>query len=126
MAFEHHQQGETTASTAKPAVSYVSRGTIFLLATGCGIIAGGSYFVQSLVTVIGYETGLSRIATGLIVTESQLGDVLGLLFAAPLGDLTENRQLLLLTLAASSAFPIKLTRWRVKCLNSKAGFHAAI
>ena len=75
--------------------------TMFL-AAGCRMVAAGSYFAQPLAAGIGRDVGLSPVATGLVVTVSQLGYVLGLLLIAPLGDIIESRRLLLWTLAALS------------------------
>jgi hypothetical protein len=73
----------------------------FLLAACCGLIAAGSYFAQPLSTLIGRDLNLPPAVAGLIVTVSQLGYVVGLLLLAPLGDLVENRRLLLCMLGGS-------------------------
>ncbi|MFK3776881.1 MFS transporter [Agrobacterium sp. NPDC089420] len=65
----------------------------FLLATACGLIAANLYYAQPLAGIIGAELGLSAGATGLIVTLTQIGYGVGLLFVVPLGDLIENRKL---------------------------------
>ncbi|MDR3537919.1 MAG: MFS transporter [Acetobacteraceae bacterium] len=80
----------------------ISLAMMAVLASGCGLIAAGSYFAQPLTAVIGRDVGLPPTIAGLIVTVGQLGYVLGLLLVAPLGDLVENRRLLLGTLAASA------------------------
>jgi predicted MFS family arabinose efflux permease len=53
---------------------------------------------QPLAGLISAALGLSPAATGLIVTLTQLGYGLGLLFIVPLGDLVENRLLVLVLL----------------------------
>lgn len=65
----------------------------FLLATACGLIAANLYYAQPLAGIIGAELGISAGATGLIVTLTQIGYGVGLLFVVPLGDLIENRKL---------------------------------
>ncbi|MEH2482282.1 putative MFS family arabinose efflux permease [Nitrobacteraceae bacterium AZCC 2146] len=82
-------------------VHHISPGMTFLLAACCGLIAAGSYFAQPLSTLIGRDLNLPPTVAGLIVTVSQLGYVLGLLLLAPLGDLVENRRLLLCMLGGS-------------------------
>lgn len=77
----------------------VSRGVIFLLATACGIIAANIYYAQPLVGLISAQIGLPPEAAGLIVTLTQIGYGLGLLFVVPLGDLIENRRLVIAIMA---------------------------
>lgn len=71
----------------------ISPALTFLLATACGLIAANLYYGQPLAGIIGAELGLSAGATGLIVTLTQIGYCVGLLFVVPLGDLVENRKL---------------------------------
>ncbi|MCW0981363.1 MFS transporter [Agrobacterium sp. BT-220-3] len=71
----------------------ISPALTFLLATACGLIAANLYYGQPLAGIIGGELGLSAGATGLIVTLTQIGYGVGLLFVVPLGDLVENRKL---------------------------------
>ncbi|WCK01346.1 MFS transporter [Agrobacterium tumefaciens] len=71
----------------------ISPALTFLLATACGLIAANLYYGQPLAGIIGAELGLSAGATGLIVTLTQIGYGIGLLFVVPLGDLIENRKL---------------------------------
>ncbi len=72
---------------------------IFLLASACGLIAANIYYAQPLAGLIGAELGFSPETTGLIVTLTQIGYGLGLLFVVPLGDLVENRRLIVTTVA---------------------------
>lgn len=66
-----------------------------LLAFACGLIAANIYYAQPLAGPIGVALGISPGATGLIVTLTQIGYGLGLLFVVPLGDLIETRRLVL-------------------------------
>lgn len=67
-----------------------------LLAVACGLIVANLYYAQPLAGLIGPALGLSPAAAGLIVTLTQLGYGMGLLLIVPLGDLYENRRLVLL------------------------------
>jgi predicted MFS family arabinose efflux permease len=67
----------------------------FLLAAACGLIVANIYYGQPLVGPISAALGLSPGAAGLIVTLTQIGYGTGLLFVVPLGDLLENRRLVL-------------------------------
>ncbi len=60
------------------------------------------YYAQPLAGPISAALGMSPHAAGLIVTMSQVGYGLGLLFVVPLGDLVENRLLVLLITGMSA------------------------
>ena len=72
----------------------ISPGMVLLLAFASGLIVANLYYAQTLVGPISAATGLSARAAGLIVTLTQVGYTLGLLFVVPLGDLLENRRLI--------------------------------
>ncbi|MFC3378628.1 MFS transporter [Rugamonas sp. CCM 8940] len=74
--------------------SDISPGMVLLLAAASGLIVANLYYAQTLVGPISAATGLSAQAAGLIVTLTQIGYTLGLLFIVPLGDLLENRRLI--------------------------------
>ncbi|PFR46534.1 MFS transporter, partial [Bacillus cereus] len=80
----------------------ISSGLIILLATACGIIVANLYYAQPLIGVISNEIGLSNSSAGLIVTLTQIGYVVGLLFLVPLGDIVENKKLILILLFLSA------------------------
>ncbi|UPW85266.1 MFS transporter [Lysinibacillus sp. Ag94] len=66
---------------------------ILILAIACGVIVANLYYAQPLVGPISSTLGLSSGAAGLIVTLTQIGYGIGLLFIVPLGDILENRKL---------------------------------
>jgi predicted MFS family arabinose efflux permease len=76
---------------------------VTLLATATGLIVASLYYAQTLVGPISASTGLSPAAAGLIVTLTQIGYCIGLLFIVPLGDLLENRRLIFTGLLFTSA-----------------------
>jgi len=80
----------------------ISPGMVMLLATATGLIVASLYYAQTLVGPISASTGLSAGAAGLIVTLTQIGYCLGLLFIVPLGDLLENRRLIVTGLLFTS------------------------
>jgi predicted MFS family arabinose efflux permease len=71
---------------------------ILSLAIACGITVANLYYAQPLVGPISESLGVSVATGSLIVTMLQLGYVLGLVFLVPLGDLIENKKLILLAL----------------------------
>ncbi|MFC6331963.1 MFS transporter [Paenibacillus septentrionalis] len=86
-----------------PTEKSVSPALIFILAAACGIIAANLYYAQPLIGSIGSTIGLSSGATALIVTLTQVGYGIGLLFIVPLGDILENRKLILSLLLLTAA-----------------------
>jgi predicted MFS family arabinose efflux permease len=81
----------------------ISPGMVRLLAVAAGLIVANLYYAQTLVGPISAATGLSTEAAGLIVTLTQVGYAIGLLFIVPLGDLLENRRLVFVALLATAA-----------------------
>ena len=80
----------------------ISGATILLLAAACGLIVANIYYGQPLVGPIAAALGLAPGAAGLIVTLTQIGYGVGLIFIVPLGDRFENRRLVVLCVAASA------------------------
>ena len=74
----------------------------WLLAVAVGVVVANLYYAQPLVGPIAAATGLDPGAAGLIVTLTQVGYCLGLLFIVPLGDLLENRRLAITLLLANA------------------------
>ncbi|RED41649.1 MFS transporter [Paenibacillus sp. VMFN-D1] len=83
----------STIAKEKPHAAAVSSWINLILAVACGIIAANLYYAQPLVGSISSALGLSSGAAGLIVTLTQIGYGIGLLLIVPLGDLLENRKL---------------------------------
>ncbi|MCH8622330.1 MFS transporter [Undibacterium sp. TS12] len=81
----------------------ISSGMVMLLAFACGLIVASLYYAQPLVSLISTTIKLSPQAAGLVVTLTQIGYTLGLLFIVPLGDLLENRRLIFIALLFTSA-----------------------
>ncbi len=76
--------------------------TILTLAVACGLLVANIYYAQPLIAEIARSLGLATGAAGLIVTMSQIGYGVGLLFVVPLGDLVENRRLILISVTLSA------------------------
>ncbi|MCF2522150.1 MFS transporter [Bradyrhizobium sp. G127] len=71
---------------------------VFALAIACGATVANIYYAQPLIGPISQSLGLDISAAGLIVTTLQIGYVAGLFFLVPLGDLVENKRLILILL----------------------------
>jgi predicted MFS family arabinose efflux permease len=74
---------------------------VTLMAAACGIVVANIYYAQPLIGMIGPAIGLSTHDASLIVSLTQLGYAIGLVLLVPLGDLLENRALVVWTIAAS-------------------------
>jgi len=85
------------SDTATPAAAdaVIPAWLTLLLAAACGLIAANLYYAQPLAGPIAASIGMSAQAAGLVVTLTQIGYGLGLLLIVPLGDLLENRRLVL-------------------------------
>jgi predicted MFS family arabinose efflux permease len=96
---------QTTLPTADPSAgaetAAPSAAMVFFLAASCGIIVANIYYSQPLVGLIAPAIGLGKAAASFIVALTQLGYAAGLLALVPLGDIVENRLLLIATVAAS-------------------------
>jgi predicted MFS family arabinose efflux permease len=90
------------ALSKPPRPPEVSSGVILMLAAACGLLVANIYYAQPLIAEIAQSLGLATGAAGLIVTMSQIGYGVGLLFVVPLGDLVENRKLVLISVALSA------------------------
>ena len=72
----------------------LSRGMVLLLACTTGAAVANMYYAQPLLHTLGRAFAVGAGTTGLLVTVSQAGFVLGLVFLVPLGDLIERRRLI--------------------------------
>jgi predicted MFS family arabinose efflux permease len=88
---------------ATPAQPEVPARMILLLAAACGLVVANLYYAQPLIALIAPDLGLRPAAASLIVTLTQTGYCAGLVLLAPLGDLLENRRLVLCTLCLAVA-----------------------
>ncbi len=75
---------------------------VALFAAACGLIVANIYYAQPLAGPIAQALGISAGATGIIVTLTQIGYGLGLLFVVPLGDLLETRRLVVVSVGVAA------------------------
>jgi predicted MFS family arabinose efflux permease len=81
-----------------PATLEMPTWLMMLIAAACGLIVANLYYAQPLVGLISKTIGLRPEAAGLVVTLTQIGYGAGLLLVVPMGDLFENRRLVLVLL----------------------------
>lgn len=92
--------GASPLDAAHPALS---RSLVMLMALACGVVVANIYYAQPLVGLIGPAVGLSPETASLVVTLTQVGYGAGLVLLVPLGDLLENRRLVVVTLCSTVA-----------------------
>lgn len=90
-----HINDATESGTNEP----LSRATILLMAACGAISVANVYYAQPLLDAVAKEFGISNAAVGGVITATQLGCALALLFVVPLGDLLNRRLLMCVELA---------------------------
>lgn len=75
---------------------------VTLLAASCGITVANLYYAQPLLGLIASSLHVGEGAAATVVTVTQIGYALGLLFVLPVGDLLENRVLVVRILGATA------------------------
>lgn len=84
----------TSGVVATAPAEGLSRRLVLILAAATGATVANMYYAQPLLHTLGRAFHVSTGTSGLLVTISQIGYVLGLAFLVPLGDLVERRALI--------------------------------
>jgi predicted MFS family arabinose efflux permease len=79
---------------ATPA-QYLTRQVTLLFAVTCGLAVANIYFAQPLLDAMAESLSVAPGTIGVVVTATQIGYALGLLFIVPLGDLLNRRRLII-------------------------------
>ncbi|NUF82635.1 MFS transporter [Acinetobacter seifertii] len=87
------------AKSDKP-LSSMPRGVILLFAIASGASVANVYYAQPLLDILAKDFNVSHASIGSVVTATQIGCALALLFLVPLGDLVNRRRLMTLQLLA--------------------------
>ncbi|WDY56637.1 MFS transporter [Pseudomonas sp. PSKL.D1] len=80
----------------------LSRALILLMAAATGLAVASNYYAQPLLHSIAEQFGLTTASAGAIVIAAQLSYGAGLLLLAPLGDLFEQRRLIVVMSAIAT------------------------
>jgi len=93
------------ASSASPTesdkpLSSMPRGVILLFAIASGASVANVYYAQPLLDILARDFNVSHAAIGGVVTTTQIGCALALVFLVPLGDLINRRRLMAIQLLA--------------------------
>jgi predicted MFS family arabinose efflux permease len=94
---------ENTMNATSHTTSTMTRGMVMLFAFCCGAIVANIYYAQPIIELIAPDIGLTPAMASLIVSLTQIGYALGLFFLVPLGDLLENRKLMIATTVVAIA-----------------------
>src|SRR5262245_51315906 len=70
------------------------RHIILLFATACGLSVANIYFAHPLLDAMSRDLAIRPAVIGIVVTATQIGYGLGLIFIVPLGDLLDPRRLI--------------------------------
>ncbi|MFI7587481.1 MFS transporter [Spongisporangium articulatum] len=91
-------------SAPAPAVTSAKPGAglTAVLALSCGLTVANLYYAQPLLDAIARRFDVAEGTAAFVVTATQVGYVLGLLFVLPLGDLVETRRLVSRTLVLTA------------------------
>jgi len=89
-----------TAAENNKQLSGMPRGVIFLFAIASGASVANVYYAQPLLDILAKDFNVGHAAIGGVVTATQIGCALALLFLVPLGDLVNRRRLMTIQLLA--------------------------
>jgi predicted MFS family arabinose efflux permease len=95
----HSDTGESSRTDRSPGLS---PSLTLLFSVTCALAVAIVYFAQPLLDSMAQSLGVASSMIGIVVTATQVGYALGLLFIVPLGDLV-NRKRLILTQVVLSA-----------------------
>lgn len=98
MKSSHTSALPTRQNNAK--VIEMSRSLILLFAIASGASVANVYYAQPLLDILARDFSISHAAIGSVVTATQIGCALALIFLVPLGDLVNRRRLMAIQLLA--------------------------
>lgn len=94
--------GGYTRTSLGTAPSTLSRYQTFLFAITCAMAVANVYFAQPLLESMAASLSVSPGTIGIVVTATQAGYAVGLLFIVPLGDLLNRKKLILTQMLLSA------------------------
>jgi predicted MFS family arabinose efflux permease len=82
------------ATVSADAASSLPLRTVLLFGAACGLSVANIYFAHPLLDEMARAFAIEPAAIGIVVTVTQIGYALGLIFIVPLGDLMDRRRLI--------------------------------
>lgn len=98
MKSSHTYALQTRQNNAK--APEMSRSLILLFAIASGASVANVYYAQPLLDILARDFNISHAAIGSVVTATQIGCALALIFLVPLGDIINRRRLMAIQLVA--------------------------
>lgn len=86
-------EGDASSGHATDAETLPTR-IILLFAIACGLSVANIYYAQPLLDTMARDFAVSPASIGIVMTMTQVGYALGLIFIVPLGDLIDRRALI--------------------------------
>ena len=113
----------THAANTAHAGGRLSTARIALLAVCCAASVANVYYAQPLLDAIARDFGIAHAEVGGVITATQLGCALALLFVVPLGDLLNRKRLIAvqLVLLAAACAGVAASSSRLELLAAMAG-----
>lgn len=96
----HSHTAESSSCDRSPGLSPA---LTLLLTITCALTVANVYFAQPLLDSMALSLGVASSMIGVVVTATQVGYALGLLFIVPLGDLINRKRLILTQVLLSAA-----------------------
>ncbi len=100
MTIQPHDSDDQTSTQTPPLKPNDS--LVYVMAVATGVAVANLYYAQPLLHTLAQNFGTSEGTTGLIITMTQLGYVIGLGLIVPLGDLFERRRLITVVSAGTA------------------------
>ena len=100
MTIQPHGNDDQTSTQTPPLKPNDS--LVYVMAVATGVAVANLYYAQPLLHTLAQNFGTSEGTTGLIITMTQLGYVIGLGLIVPLGDLFERRRLITVVSAGTA------------------------
>ena len=97
--FEGSAGGSGRGSAAVQRAARLPRLLVLLFAIAAGLSVANVYYAQPLLNALALEFGIADASIGIVVTATQVGCALALVFVVPLGDIIDRRRLILVQLA---------------------------
>lgn len=102
LSHEPRTAADTVPAATLPDNAAPPRWLILLLAVSCGLTVANLYYAQPLLSDLRTVFHVDVATAGSLVTTTQIGYAIGLLFIVPLGDRMENRRLVTFLLGATT------------------------
>ena len=90
--------------------------TTLIFAVAAGLSVANIYYAQPLLDAMAGDFGISPAAIGLVVTLTQVGYAVGLIFIVPLGDLLDRRRLIVVQGILSAAALVAVATARTEAV----------